>query len=165
MNTKMIFAKIICSFILSWIFLPDIIAQSKEQDSAEVKNPKETGRTLYGVASFYAEKFHGKRTANGEIFSRDRFTAACNVLPLGTWIQVANLKNGKIVVVKTNDRLHANNKRLVDLSHAAATKLGFINAGLTKVKVTVLDQKLYNKGKQKKKKKDKKGNNIPVINF
>ncbi len=156
MNINLLYRKIISLILSACIFSSGVFSQTVEKDSSEVKGPKETGRTIIGVASFYAQKFHGRQTANGEIFSKDKFTAACNVLPLGTWIQVANLKNGKITVVKTNDRLHANNKRLIDLSHAAATKLGFINSGLTKVKVTVLDQKLYNKGKQKKKKKVKK---------
>ena len=110
-----------------------------------LKSNKKTGRTFYGEASFYANKFHGRQTANGEIFSQQKFTAACNVLPLGTWIQVTNLRNGKIVVVKTTDRLHPRMKRLVDLSRIAAQKLGYIGNGLTRVKVVVLNQKLYKK--------------------
>ena len=88
-------------------------------------------------------KFNGRKTANGEIFSHAKLTAACNVLPLGTWIRVTNLKNGKVVIVKTNDRLHPNTRRLVDLTKTAAKQLGFISRGLTRVKVEVLDQKLY----------------------
>ena len=102
---------------------------------------KKAKKVFYGQASFYGNKFHGKKTANGEIFSQDKFTAACNVLPLGTWIRVTNLKNGRSVVVKTNDRLHPKMRRLVDLSRAAAKKLGYISNGLTRVKVEVLDQK------------------------
>ncbi len=95
----------------------------------------------YGVASFYANKFVGRKTANGEIFNQQKFTAAHNSLPLGTFIRVTNLRNGKTVVVKVNDRLHHRNKRLVDLTYAAAKKLGFIKSGLTKVKVEVLGKK------------------------
>lgn len=95
-------------------------------------------RVLYGTASFYSNSFHGKRTANGEIFSQQKFTAACNVLPLGTWIKVTNLRNGKSVIVKTNDRLHARMTRVVDLSKAAADKLNYTKSGLTRVKVEVL---------------------------
>ena len=65
-------------------------------------------------------------------------TAACNVLPLGTWIRVTNLRNGKSVVVKINDRLHSRMKRVVDLSGKAADKLNYIKSGLTRVKVEVL---------------------------
>ena len=98
-------------------------------------------KILFGQASFYGNKFIGKKTANGEIFSQDKFTAACNVLPLGTWIRVTNLKNGKSVIVKTNDRLHPRMKRLVDLTRAAAKQLNYISSGVTKVKVEVVSKK------------------------
>lgn len=112
---------------------------SAQNDSAGVSaSSKKSKKVLYGQASFYSNKFHGRKTANGEIFSQDKFTAACNVLPLGTMIRVTNLKNGKTVVVKTNDRLHAKTRRLVDLTRAAAKKLGFISRGLTRVKVEVI---------------------------
>ena len=97
-----------------------------------------TARILYGVASYYGKGFHGKQTANGEIFDQNAMTAACNVLPLGTWIKVTNINNDRQVIVKINDRLHPKNKRLVDLSKAAATQLGFLGDGLTKVRLEVL---------------------------
>ena len=68
-------------------------------------------------------------------------TAACNQLPLGTWIRVTNLSNSRSVVVKTNDRMHPRMQRVVDLSRAAAQKLGYIGKGLTRVKVEVLQKK------------------------
>ena len=117
-------------------------AEKKEEKKIE-KMARKTGRTLYGQASFYNNKFGGRRTANGETFSQTKFTAACNSLPLGTWVQVTNLRNGNIVVVKTNDRLHPKTTRLMDLTRAAAKKLNFLAAGLTRVKVVVLDQSLY----------------------
>ena len=52
------------------------------------------------LASFYAKKFHGRKTANGEIYSRDKYTAACNVLPLNTWVKVTNLRNNRSVSCK-----------------------------------------------------------------
>ncbi len=121
----------------------------------EIKVEKTAGENanniVYGIASYYAEKFHGRQTANGEIFSQQKFTAACNILPLGTWIQVTNLRNGKIIVVRTNDRLHPKTRRIIDLTHAAANKLGFIKNGLTKVKIEILDQKMYKKPFKKSK--------------
>lgn len=98
-------------------------------------------KILYGTASFYANSFNGKKTANGEIYSQKKMTAACNVLPLGTWIRVTNLRNGRSVIVKTNDRLHARMKRVVDLSRTAAEKLNYVRSGLTRVKVEVLGKK------------------------
>lgn len=108
-------------------------------DTTEVKGAKP--KILYGTASFYSNSFNGKKTANGEIYSHKKMTAACNVLPLGTWIKVTNLRNGKSVVVKTNDRLHTRMKRVVDLSREAADKLGYVKSGLTRVRVEVLGKK------------------------
>jgi len=103
---------------------------------------KNNTKTLYGQASFYSPKFEGKKTASGQIFKHKKFTAACNTLPLGTFIKVTNLKNGKTVVVQTNDRLHVKTKRLIDLTLAGAKRLGFVASGLTKVKVEVLGDKM-----------------------
>lgn len=108
------------------------------KDSLQKKKP---ARVLYGQASYYATKFHGRKTANGEIFSHDKLTAACNVLPLGTWVKVTNLKNGKSIIVKTNDRLHTKTRRIIDLTRAGAKKLDFIKRGLTRVRIEVLDKK------------------------
>jgi rare lipoprotein A len=115
------------------------------QDSTKVKkkSTKSVGTTLYGQASFYSNSFDGKQTANGEIYRQKGMTCACNSLPLGTWIEVTNLRNNKKVILKTNDRLHPRMKRLVDVTLAAAQKLDFVNAGLTRVKVVVLDRKKH----------------------
>jgi rare lipoprotein A len=108
------------------------------QDTAK-KTSK--ARIQYGIASFYANKFNGRKTANGEIFSQQKMTCAHNSLPLGTYIRVTNLRNKKTIIVKVNDRLHHRNKRLVDLTRAGAQKLGFIKSGTTRVKVEVLGKK------------------------
>jgi rare lipoprotein A len=113
----------------------------KEKKEKEDKEKKEKTRILYGTASFYSNKFQGRKTANGEIFDQKKMTAACNVLPLGTWIRVTNLRNKKSVIVKINDRLHTKMKRIVDLSRVAADKLNYIRSGLTRVKVEVLGKK------------------------
>lgn len=115
------------------------------QDSTK-KTPAAKNKIQYGVASFYSNKFSGRKTASGEIFNQQKFTVAHNSLPLGTYIKVTNLRNGKTVIVKVNDRLHHRNKRLVDLTYAAAKKLGFVKSGLTKVKVEVLGKKARQTG-------------------
>ena len=112
-------------------------AQEKE-DKKNLIREISVRRVLYGLASYYADKFHGRQTATGEIFSQGKVTAACNVLPLGTWIRVTNLKNGKSIKVRTNDRLHPKTRRIVDLSYEAARQLGYISQGLTRVKIEVL---------------------------
>lgn len=117
-------------------------AKGYAQDTPKAKSVKTNTRVLYGLASFYSNKFNGRKTANGEIFNQNKFTCACNVLPLGTWVRVTNLRNGKSVIVKTNDRLHPKMKRIVDLTRAAAQKIGYVASGLTRVKVEVIGKKL-----------------------
>lgn len=107
----------------------------------EVNDNGDSATVYYGVASYYADKFNGRETASGEIYSHSKSTAACNVLPLGTWIRVTNLRNSKSVILKVNDRLHAKNNRVVDLTKSAAQKLGYAGRGLTRVKVEVLGKK------------------------
>lgn len=113
-------------------------------------------QTLTGIASYYNNSFNGKRTANGEIFSNSKLTCACNRLPLNTKIKVTNLKNNKSIIVKVNDRLAASNNRVVDLSYVAAKELGFINSGLTKVKVEVLGKNMPMESDKKEKVKKPK---------
>jgi rare lipoprotein A len=110
------------------------------QEAQQIGNiaPKKVKRTLYGMASFYANKFNGRKTASGEFFNQKKMTCACNVLPLGTWVKVTNVRNGRSVIVKTNDRIHPKVRRVVDLTRAAAEKLGFVSRGLTRVKVEVI---------------------------
>jgi rare lipoprotein A len=95
-------------------------------------------RVYFGVASFYSDKFEGRKTSSGESYEAQKYTAACNLLPLGTWVRVTNTRNQESVIVRINDRLHPKNKRLMDLSKVAATRLRYIGTGLTQVKVEVL---------------------------
>ncbi len=116
---------------------------SAGQVKKSANKPKKTRSktTLYGTASYYAQKFQGSRTTSGEKFDQEKFTAACNALPLGTWVLVTNLKNSKTVYVRTNDRLSYKSSRVMDVSKAAAHRLGFLNHGLTRVKIEVLPGK------------------------
>ena len=93
-----------------------------------------------GYASYYSDRFIGKRTANGEVFSQKKLTCAHNTLPMGTIVRVSEMKTGKYVDVRVNDRLHRHNPRLVDLSKAAAAQIGFIKKGIIKVSVVVLKE-------------------------
>lgn len=117
------------------------MAGAKVTRQKEVNENGDSATVYYGVASYYADKFNGRETASGEIYSHTKNTAACNVLPLGTWIRVTNLRNGKSTVLKINDRLNAKNNRLVDLAKSAAQKLGYTGRGLARVKVEVLGKK------------------------
>ncbi|MBS1511457.1 MAG: septal ring lytic transglycosylase RlpA family protein [Bacteroidetes bacterium] len=142
MKSQFKYAVTRCSFLLAVVFTTlCTTVHAQVADTAQKAPPLKVKKTLYGLASFYANKFNGRRTASGEIFSQNKFTCACNVLPLDTWIRVTNLHNGRTVIVKTNDRLHPRMKRIVDLSKAAATKLGYTGRGLARVKVEVLGKK------------------------
>lgn len=129
------------SILLFFIAFAFFLQNSIAQDTAAVKKGTGKVKVQYGIASFYSNKFNGRKTASGEIFSQQKFTAAHNSLPLGTYVRVTNLRNKRTVIVKINDRLHARNKRLIDLTRAAAQKLGFIKSGLTRVKIEVLGKK------------------------
>jgi rare lipoprotein A len=132
----MVMKRIIIYMVAFIFFMHTTTAQEKLLASA-----KFLPDVLYGTASYYGGKFNGRKAANGEVFNQNKLTAACNVLPLGTWIKVTNLRNGRVVTVKVIDRLHARMKRVVDLSKSAAQQLGYTGAGLTKVKVEPLGAK------------------------
>ncbi|WP_319496336.1 septal ring lytic transglycosylase RlpA family protein [uncultured Cohaesibacter sp.] len=88
-----------------------------------------------GKASWYGDDFHGRLTANGEIFDMNSLTGAHPTLPLPSYVRVTNLNNGKSTLVRVNDRGPYAHGRIIDLSHRVAQKLGFINDGITNVRV------------------------------
>lgn len=98
-----------------------------------------------GVASYYHDKFVGRHTSTGEVFSNDKYTAASNTLSLNTYVKVTNIKNGKYLYVRINDRMAKNNKRLIDMASICAKKLDYHDSGLAKVKVEVVSEE---EGKQ-----------------
>ncbi len=95
-------------------------------------------RTLTGIASWYGKKFHGRKTANGEIYNMDELTAAHKELPFNTRVRVVNLNNNKCVVVRINDRGPFVKGRIIDLSRKAAAELGMLLSGIAKVRVDIL---------------------------
>ncbi|MCG8410809.1 MAG: septal ring lytic transglycosylase RlpA family protein [Bacteroidales bacterium] len=99
---------------------------------------QEKSPTQIGMASFYADKFEGKTTSNGEIYYHIKKTAAHRTLPFGTIVKVTNLKNNKFIVVRINDRGPFTDNRIIDLSKSSAQKLDFVKEGIAKVKVEVI---------------------------
>ena len=95
-------------------------------------------KQMTGIASYYGGKFHGRRTASGEIFNKNAMTAAHRSLPFGTKIKVTNLRNGRTVLVRVNDRGPHAPGRMIDLSQAAAKKIGLSHAGTARVKLQVI---------------------------
>ena len=98
----------------------------------------EPGSVQEGEASYYAHKYHGRTTANGETYDENKMTAAHKTLPFGTTVRVTNLANGKKVVVRINDRGPFIKGRIIDLSYKAAGELDYISRGVVKVRVEVL---------------------------
>lgn len=94
--------------------------------------------TERGNASWYGDKFHGKRTASGEIFDENALTASHRTLPFGTIIRVTNLKNGKSVKVRINDRGPSVRGRITDVSKAAARELDMVRDGVVPVRIEVI---------------------------
>jgi len=95
-----------------------------------------------GTASWYGKKFHGHRTSNGELYDMYSLSAAHKQLPLPSYVRVTNLENGKQVIVRVNDRGPFHSKRIIDLSYAAAAKLGMLEAGTARVKLELISDDL-----------------------
>jgi len=95
-------------------------------------------RSEVGIASYYAGPHQGRRTASGERFDMHRMTAAHRSLPLGARVKVTNLENGRHAVVRINDRGPFWRGRIIDLSYAAARRLGFARRGLARVRIETL---------------------------
>jgi rare lipoprotein A len=113
-------------------------ASTKHHKSKNSKRVVSSEKIHYGTASFYANKFEGRKTSTGEIFSQKKMTGASNILPLNHWVRVTNTRNNLAIILRINDRMHKNNKRLIDLSKSAARKLKYTGYGLAHVKVEVL---------------------------
>jgi rare lipoprotein A len=120
-------ANAFCIFLL--LAVTQIQAQS-EHDKKQV---------FIGWASYYHDMFHGRKTSSGEIYNKNKLSAAHRTLPLGTRVKVTNLKTKRWVIVRINDRGPRPKRRIIDLSKRAARHLGMLNGkGVIKVKVEVL---------------------------
>ncbi len=101
---------------------------------------KADGYDEKGIASWYGKDFHGKKTSNGERYDMHRMSAAHPTLPMGTKVRVTNLENNKSMILRINDRGPFVKERLIDLSYAAAKKMGYARKGTTRVRVQVVDK-------------------------
>ncbi|WP_311925349.1 septal ring lytic transglycosylase RlpA family protein [Microvirga sp. 3-52] len=97
--------------------------------------PNETPRASEGLASWYGSNFHGRMTANGEVFDRDSIAAAHTTMPLPSYARVTNLQNGHSMIVRVNDRGPFHGNRVIDVSERAAAALGFRQSGTARVRV------------------------------
>lgn len=113
-----------------------LAACSSQPDAGSAGNGR--GYTQTGLASYYADRYHNKRTASGEPYQKNANTAAHMTLPFGAMVRVTNIANGKSVVVRVNDRGNFPRGRVIDLSRSAFSTIGNTRSGLIKVKVEVL---------------------------
>ncbi len=120
-----------------------ITAPKKEKKKSDKQNKTPSfnkSKMVYkGISSYYGPKFHGKLTANGEIFDMYGVTAAHKEFPFGTVTRVTNEKNGKSLIIRINDRGPYVDGRILDCSFGAAKKLGFVGEGTAPVKIEILE--------------------------
>ncbi len=131
--------------------IPDAVPRVEPRTRAGNKSPyvvlgktyyvmqDERGFTEEGIGSWYGNKFHGRRTSNGEVYSMYGMTAAHKTLPIPSYVRVTNLENGRQIVVRVNDRGPFHTGRIIDLSYAGASKLGYVNKGTARVRIEVLE--------------------------
>lgn len=130
--------------------IPDAVPKYEPRTQAGNKNPYTVlGKTYYliedetnykerGIASWYGKKFHGHKTSNGEVYDMYGMTAAHKTLPIPSYVRVTHLQNGRSVVVRVNDRGPFHPGRIIDLSYAAAKKLGIVSTGTGPVEVEIV---------------------------
>ncbi len=133
-----------CIFLLSSLMLFSCASSpryghGKTSTGSTKRTPKRTGKVLVGISSYYADDFHGKLTANGEIFDMYGLTAAHKTLPLNTIVRVTNLENNKSLILRINDRGPYVKNRILDCSYGAALKLGFTDKGTAKVRIQIIE--------------------------
>ena len=115
------------------------IGTSKKSNPRSLKTAKRVPKVITGVSSFYGTDFHGKLTANGEVYDMYGLTAAHKTLPLNTIVRVTNLANNKSLILRINDRGPYIKGRILDCSYGAAKKLDFLLQGTTKVRIEIIE--------------------------
>ncbi|MGL4230979.1 MAG: septal ring lytic transglycosylase RlpA family protein [Casimicrobium sp.] len=130
--------------------VPAPAAAVVEKKAPVAVNAANTGDVVTGKAAWYGKKFNGRKTASGQRYNAAALTAASNTLPFGTLVRVTNMKNKKSVVVRINDRGPSQPDRIIDLSRAAAAKIGMLRSGVAEVEVKVIGMSKGKKAKRAK---------------
>jgi peptidoglycan lytic transglycosylase len=107
--------------------------------SARVPSPPRIGSTETGIASWYGAPYHGRATSSGEIYDQEQLTAAHRTLPFQTWVEVTNLENGKHINVRITDRGPFVDRRIIDLSLAAAREIDMVRSGTARVRLKIIE--------------------------
>ncbi len=131
----------VCLLLLMLHTLPlqaeEVASHGSAVEDAVPKADPDEG--MVGFASYYAKRYNGRKTNSGERYNPEKLTAASTHFPLGTRVKVVNLANDQEVVVTVNDRCRKKKVHFIDLSRAAARKLGFLGKGITRVRIIPLD--------------------------
>ena len=117
-----------------------LILQKKPRKILNIQKKNKNSSELIGVSSWYGPNFHGKLTANGEVYDMYGVTAAHKTLTLGTVVRVTNLDNGKSLILRINDRGPYVDGRILDCSFGAAKKLGFHEQGTANVEIKIIEE-------------------------
>lgn len=129
-----------CQLLLPFPTLPLQAEEIKSQSTKEDVAPPESEKDgAVGIAAYYAKRYNGRKTTSGKRYNPEKLTAAHSDLPLGTRVRVVNLANDREVVVTVNDRCCRRKAPFIDLSRAAARKLGFLGKGTARVRIIPLD--------------------------
>jgi rare lipoprotein A len=123
---------------LALLAAPWLLISCAKKKSVRVPAPPRIGALETGIASWYGPPYHGRRAASGEIYDMEKLTAAHRTLPFDTWVEVANLTNGKRVRVRITDRGPFVEGRIIDLSRAAAREIDMLGPGIAKVRLEVI---------------------------
>jgi len=115
------------------------VSSKKKLNPKSFKTMNRVPKVLTGISSYYGTDFHGKLTANGEVYDMYGLNAAHKTLPLNTIVRVTNLSNNKSLILRINDRGPYVKGRILDCSYGAAKKLGFIAQGTTKVRIELIE--------------------------
>ncbi|MBI4165177.1 MAG: septal ring lytic transglycosylase RlpA family protein [Acidobacteria bacterium] len=132
-------AKLLLGFVLAVTLFWSPTFRANPPDREPVLRLLPVPEPTIGLASWYGERFQGKTTANGEIYDMNGLTAAHRDLHMGTWVEITNLRNGRSVTVRINDRGPSIRGRMIDVSKATARALGFVGAGVTTVQMRIVD--------------------------
>ncbi|MFA6947262.1 MAG: septal ring lytic transglycosylase RlpA family protein [Pedobacter sp.] len=135
--------KALIFILFSFISMASASAQNADlqKDSIQINTIQKDSiltdsiRIVRGKATYYASKFHGRRTTSGEVFSNNKMTAAHLTLPFGTMVRVTNIDNGRTVDVRVNDRGPHNKSFIIDISQAAAKEIGIYSRGVGNVEI------------------------------
>lgn len=137
-TTKANFASLSQDTHLQATEITDVTASTKSKTIKKVVAKKTSTKQEKGIASWYGDYFHGRKTATGELFDMNAMTAAHNSLPLDSYAEITNTENHKTVIVRINDRGPFVDHRILDLSYFAAKQLGMDEAGTSKVEIKTI---------------------------